>query len=212
MGNLPVLHLSVQFSVCFFCVCLFTTYLFKLNPFGTIKTWGIFFLGLSITESEKRAEMLTYTIVLRNLLDRNFIHISLLPGINANISLTLQIKVFGTLYTNRIHQREMSVLMRVPKWQTFIWTQRFHFRVLVDYIGDGLLKCIFSFRYTFICGFYLMSLNFTNVANWMTLFGLLLQYILWNMDEYGFFFNFCFVTLKHINLFKWILKNHFFSC
>lgn len=165
MGNLPVLHLSVQFSVCFFCVCLFTTYLFKLNPFGAIKTWGIFFLGLSITESEKRAEMLTYTIVLRNLLDRNFIHISLLPGINANISLTLQIKVFGTLYTNRIHQREMSVLMRVPKWQTFIWTQRFHFRVLVDYIGDGLLKCIFSFRYTFICGFYLMSLNFTNVAN-----------------------------------------------
>lgn len=154
-----------NFRFDFLCVCLFTIYLFKLNPFGTIKTWGIFFLGLSITESEKRAEMLTYTIVLRNLLDRNFIHISLLPGINANISLTLQIKVFGTLYTNRIHQREMSVLMRVPKWQTFIWTQRFHFRVLVDYIGDGLLKCIFSFRYTFICGFYLMSLNFTNVAN-----------------------------------------------
>lgn len=104
-----------NFRFVFVCVCLFTTYLFKLNPFGTTKTWGIFFLGLSITESEKRAEMLTYTIVLRNLLDQNFIHISLLPGINANISLTLQIKVFGTLYTNRIHQREMSVLMRVPK-------------------------------------------------------------------------------------------------
>lgn len=106
MGNLPVLHLSVQFSVCF-CVCVFVYNLF-------IQAQSIF-LGLSITESEKRAEMLTYTIVLRNLLDRNFIHISLLPGINANISLTLQIKVFGTLYTNRIHQREMSVLMRVPK-------------------------------------------------------------------------------------------------
>lgn len=103
IGNFSVLHLSLQFSLCFFVLFLFTTYLFKLNPFVTIKTWGIFFLGLSITESENRAEMLTYTIVLRNLLDRNFIHISLLPGINANISLTLQIKVFGTLYTNRTH-------------------------------------------------------------------------------------------------------------
>lgn len=158
------IYLSNFRFVFFVCVCLQLIYSSSIH-LEQLKPGGFFFLGLSITESEKRAEMLTYTIVLRNLLDRNFIHISLLPGINANISLTLQIKVFGTLYTNRIHQREMSVLMRVPKWQTFIWTQRFHFRVLVDYIGDGLLKCIFSFRYTFICGFYLMSLNFTNVAN-----------------------------------------------
>lgn len=116
IGNLPVLHLSVQFSVCFFfvCVCLQLIYSSSIH-LEQLKPGGFFFLGLSITESEKRAEMLTYTFVLRNLLDRNFIHISLLPGINANISLTLQIKVFGTLYTNRIHQREMSVLMRVPK-------------------------------------------------------------------------------------------------
>lgn len=51
-----------------------------------------------------------------------------------------------------------------------------------------IIKMHFSFRYTFICGFDLMSLNFTNVTNQMILFGLLLQYILWNMDdEYGFF-------------------------
>lgn len=82
-----------------FCFCLQLTYSSSIH-FVTIKIWGDFCFVLSIIKSEKRAEMLTYTTEP----SRPDLYTCLsASGINANISLTLQIKVSRTLYTNRIH-------------------------------------------------------------------------------------------------------------
>lgn len=43
-----------NFRFVFVCVCLFTTYLFKLNPFVTIKTWGIFFFEVYQSPNQRK--------------------------------------------------------------------------------------------------------------------------------------------------------------
>lgn len=81
-------------------ILFFFVFVFVYNLLIQAQSGGIFVLFYQSSNQEKRAEMLTYTTEPT----RPDLYTCLsASGINANISLTLQIKVSRTLYTNRIH-------------------------------------------------------------------------------------------------------------